>query len=32
MAEEEKKKGKSGISRRDFIKGTGLDVGGVAIS
>lgn len=32
MAEEEKKERKSGISRRDFIKGTGLAVGGVAIS
>lgn len=31
MAEEEKKS-KKGISRRDFIKGTGLAVGGVAIS
>lgn len=31
MAEEEKKSSK-GISRRDFIKGTGLAVGGVAIS
>jgi xanthine dehydrogenase YagT iron-sulfur-binding subunit len=31
MAEEEKKT-KKGISRRDFIKGTGLAVGGVAIS
>ena len=31
MAEEEKKSRK-GISRRDFIKGTGLAVGGVAIS
>lgn len=32
MAEEEKKGRSSGISRRDFIKGTGLAVGGVAIS
>ncbi len=32
MAEEEKKERKSGISRREFIKGTGLAVGGVAIS
>ena len=32
MAEEEKKAGKGGVSRRDFIKGTGLAVGGVAIS
>ncbi len=32
MAEEEKKGKKGGISRRDFIKGTGLAVGGVAIS
>ncbi len=32
MAEVEKKDRKSGISRRDFIKGTGLAVGGVAIS
>jgi len=32
MAEVEKKDKKSGISRRDFIKGTGLAVGGVAIS
>ena len=31
MAEEEKKSRK-GVSRRDFIKGTGLVVGGVAIS
>lgn len=31
MAEVEKKERKSGISRRDFIKGTGLAVGGVAI-
>ena len=31
MAEEEKK-ARKGISRRDFIKGTGLAVGGVAIS
>ncbi len=29
---EEQKKSKKGISRRDFIKGTGLAVGGVAIS
>jgi len=29
---EEKKKSNKGISRRDFIKGTGLAVGGVAIS
>lgn len=32
MAEEEKQGRKNGISRRDFIKGTGLAVGGVAIS
>lgn len=32
MAVEEKRERKSGISRRDFIKGTGLAVGGVAIS
>jgi xanthine dehydrogenase YagT iron-sulfur-binding subunit len=33
MAEEEKKKArKGGISRREFIKGTGLAVGGVAIT
>jgi len=32
MAEEEKKRGTGGISRRDFIKGSGLAVGGVAIS
>ena len=32
MAEEEKQGRRNGISRRDFIKGTGLAVGGVAIS
>ena len=32
MAEEEKRGKKNGISRREFIKGTGLAVGGVAIS
>ena len=32
MAEAENKGRKGGISRRDFIKGTGLAVGGVAIS
>lgn len=32
MAEEKRKERRSGISRRDFIKGTGLAVGGVAIS
>ena len=32
MEEAENKGRKGGISRRDFIKGTGLAVGGVAIS
>lgn len=32
MAEEAKKGSKDGISRREFIRGTGLAVGGVAIS